>query len=317
MSMLTKTNVYDVAIIGGGPAGLTAALYAARAGLSTVVFERGVTGGQMATTDQVDNYPGFPEGIGGAELAMKMEEQARRFGAEILVFEVEGLNPEGPIKTVRAGDQTVKARTVILATGASPRKLGVPGEERLRGRGVSYCATCDGAFFRGQELVVVGGGDAAVEEAIFLTRYATKVTIVHRRDRFRAAKVIQDKAMANPKISVVWDTVVEEIVGDRAVEKVVTRNVKTGKIGSIPCRGVFIFTGLTPATEFLPLTVKRDGEGYVVTDHRLQTSVPGVFAAGDIRSKDLRQVSTAVGDGALAAMMAEKYLETRALPAMA
>lgn len=316
MSVL-REKIYDTVIIGGGPAGLTAALYTARAGLSTALIERGATGGQMATTDQVENYPGFPEGISGAELAMKMEEQARRFGTEFVISEVDRIDLDGLVKYVRTGDEAVKARTIILATGANPRKLLVPGEDRLRGRGVSYCATCDGAFFRGQDLVVVGGGDAAVEEAIFLTRYATKVTIVHRRDRFRAAKAIQNKALANPKISAVWDTVVEEIVGERAVEKVMTRHVKTGRIGAIPCRGIFVFTGLTPATDFLPLNVKRDSNGYVVTDHRLQTSVPGVFAAGDIRSKDLRQVSTAVGDGALAAMMAEKYLETEALPAMA
>jgi thioredoxin reductase (NADPH) len=310
-------QIYDTVIIGGGPAGLTAALYAARAGLTTALVERGAVGGQMATTDQVENYPGFPEGIGGPELAIKMEEQARRFGAEFVISEVNGIDLDGLVKHVRTGDKTVRTRTIILATGANPRQLGVPGEDRLRGRGVSYCATCDGAFFRGHELVVVGGGDAAVEEAIFLTRYATKVTILHRRDRFRAAKSVQDRALANPKISVMWDTVVEEIVGEHAVEKVMIRNVKTGKIGSVSCGGVFIFTGLSPATDFLPAAVKRDSDGYVMTDHRLQTSVPGVFAAGDIRAKDLRQVSTAVGDGALAAMMAERYLETEALPAMA
>lgn len=305
---MSEERLYDVAIIGGGPAGLTSGLYAAWARLSTVIIEKGATGGQAATTDRVENYPGFPEGIDGPELALKMEEQAQKFGAEILLSEVEGLELGDEIKVVKTSEGQVRARTIIIATGANARKLGVKGEDRLRGRGVSYCATCDGAFFRGQDVAVIGGGDSAVEEALFLTRYANRVTIIHRRDRLRAAGVLQERAFSNPKISFLWDSVVEEIAGAQSVEELIVKNVKTGARSEVPVRGVFVFVGLTPATAFLPNSIRLTEEGYVVTDETLETSVPGIFAAGDVRHKMLRQVSTAVGDGALAAMMAERYL---------
>lgn len=305
---MSEERLYDVAIIGGGPAGLTSGLYAARARLSTVILEKAAPGGQAATTDRVENYPGFPEGIEGPELAMKMEEQARKFGAEVLLSEVEGLELQDEVKVLSTSEGPVRARAVIIASGANARKLGVKGEDRLRGRGVSYCATCDGAFFRGQELAVVGGGDSAVEEALFLTRYASKVTIIHRRDQLRAAGVLQERAFSNPKISLLWDTVVEEITGRESVERLKVKNAKNGHRDEVPVKGIFIFVGMTPVTAFLPEVIRLTEEGYVVADEALRTSVPGVFAAGDVRSKVLRQVSTAVGDGALAAMMAERYL---------
>lgn len=305
---MSEERLYDVAIIGGGPAGLTSGLYAARARLSTVILEKAAPGGQAATTDRVENYPGFPEGIEGPELAMKMEEQARKFGAEILLSEVEGLELQDGVKVLSTSEGPVRARAVIIASGANARKLGVRGEDRLRGRGVSYCATCDGAFFRGQELAVVGGGDSAVEEALFLTRYASKVTIIHRRDRLRAAGVLQERAFSHPKISLLWDTVVEEITGRESVERLKVKNAKNGHRDEVPVKGIFIFVGMTPVTAFLPEVIRLTEEGYVVADEALRTSVPGIFAAGDVRFKMLRQISTAVGDGALAAMMAERYL---------
>lgn len=296
----------DVIIIGAGPAGLTAALYTSRAGLSTLVIEREVPGGQVATTDEVENYPGIPHTT-GPELAAVMERQAADFGAEMMMADVEELTVEGRVKAVSTDNGTFHARALIIASGAKPRELGVPGERRLRGRGVSYCATCDGAFFRGQDLVVVGGGDSAVQEAIFLTRFARRVTIVHRRDQLRAIKVLQDKAFKNPKVEFVWDSVVEEIMGDEHVERVRLKNLRTGEATDRPADGVFVYVGIRPVSGFLPASIAL-ADGYVVTDDHLQTSVEGVFAAGDIRPKPLRQITTAVADGATAAMAAEHYL---------
>ncbi len=302
-------RVYDVVIIGGGPAGLTAGLYASRSRLSALLIERGNMGGQASTTHLIENYPGFPGGISGPELGRKMEEQARHFGLEGEWGDVTALAVAGPVKEARLGSgRLVRGRAAIIATGAEPRKLGVPGEDRFRGFGVSYCATCDGAFYRDASVLVVGGGDAAVEEALFLTRYARQVTIVHRRDRLRAVKVIQERAMAHEKIRFRWDSVVEAINGGDRVETVTVRNIKTGESGEIPADGVFVYIGMLPNAAFVPPEVERDEQGYLRTDAEMRTSVEGVFAAGDVRSKALRQVATAVGDGAVAAMAAERYL---------
>lgn len=266
-------------------------------------------GGQASTTHLIENYPGFPGGISGPELGRKMEEQARHFGLEVEWGDVTALAVAGPVKEARLGSgRLVRGRAAIIATGAEPRKLGVPGEDRFRGFGVSYCATCDGAFYRDASVLVVGGGDAAVEEALFLTRYARQVTIVHRRDRLRAVKVIQERAMAHDKIRFRWDSVVEAINGGDRVETVTVRNIKTGESGEIPADGVFVYIGMLPNAAFVPPEVERDEQGYLRTDAEMRTSVEGVFAAGDVRSKTLRQVATAVGDGAVAAMAAERHL---------
>lgn len=306
---MAEEKVYDVLIIGGGPAGLTAALYAARSRLKAVVLERGMAGGQAATTHKIENYPGFPDGILGPDLGQALEQQATNFGAEFVQTEIEGVDLSGDLKTVKAYEGEYKGRTLILATGADPKKLGVKGEEELRGRGVSYCATCDGAFFKDQEVIVVGGGDAAVEEALFLTRFAKKVSIVHRRDQLRAAPVIQERAKANEKVAFIWDSVVDEIKGEKHVEGVVVKNVKTGETKTVPAAGIFIYVGLVPNTALLKGQVGLDPQGYILAGEDTMTSKPGVFAAGDCRKKPLRQVVTAVSDGAVAAMAATKNLE--------
>ena len=304
----------DVAIIGGGPAGLTAGLYAARAGLSCELFEGGFPGGQQATTNLVENYPGFPEGIGGPELSMAMQSQAERFGLRIRYDRVERVELQANPKRLFTVDGQVEARTVILCMGATPRPLGAPGEDRLRGRGVSYCATCDGAFFRGLDVYVVGGGDSAVEEAVFLTRFARRVTIIHRRDRLRAARAVQERAFAHPGIRFLWDTVVERLDGGDVLESLTVRNVKTGQRQVISAGegqdmlGLFGFTGHLPDTELLAGQLELD-RGYIPTDEAMATAIPGVFAAGDARVKEVRQVITAAADGAVAAISAGKYLE--------
>ncbi|MBO8168610.1 MAG: thioredoxin-disulfide reductase [Thermoanaerobacteraceae bacterium] len=299
---------YDLVIIGGGPAGLTAALYGARGGLKTLVLESTMPGGQAALTDIIANYPGFPEGISGPELMNKFHQQAVKHGAEFKMKEVTGLEDRGEIKIVKAGEEEIEARSVIIATGAKARKLGVPGEEKFQGRGVSYCATCDGAFFKDKRVAVVGGGDSAVEEALFLTKYASEVVIIHRRDQLRAVKALQDKAFANEKIDFLWNSTVEEIKGNGKVEQVAVKDVNTGEVKDHQFDGVFIFIGTVPNTEFLQGVVELNDKNYVVANDFLQTSVPGIFVAGDVREKFLRQVSTAVGDGAHAAMAAERYL---------
>lgn len=305
----TKTSTYDVIIIGGGPAGLTAGLYASRARLRTLLIENGLFGGQMTTTETIDNYPGFPEGVTGEELSRLMEEQAKRFGAETVNDEVVEVMVEGAQKRVRTAESSYSSKTLIICTGAEYRKLGVPGEKEFAGKGVSYCATCDGAFFKDSQIVVVGGGDSALTEALFLTKFAKELTIIHRRDALRATKIYQERAMANPKIKFLWNSVVQEIKGDDVVRAVVVKNVKTGEVKEFPTDGAFLFVGLLPRTQFLKGLVEMDEAGYILTNDHCETSVKGIFAAGDCRKKLLRQVSTSVGDGATAAFAAEKYLE--------
>ena len=302
--------VYDVAVIGAGPAGLTAALYAARARLSTVVVEKMFPGGQAALTDIIENYPGFTEGISGIQLADAMKRQAERFGAEFTNGDVERIEKNDDLFTVFLKGESIKAKTVILAAGAQPRKLGVKGEKEFTGRGISYCATCDGAFYKDKPIAVVGGGDTAIQEALYLTRFASEIYVIHRRDQLRATKVLQERAFKNEKIKFVWDSVVKEIKGEGTVDEVVVENVKTGKLDSLRVDGIFIAIGHIPNTDFVMDLVQLNEQGYVITDAYMATNVPGIFAAGDMRQKDLRQVVTAVSDGAIAAVEAGKYLES-------
>ncbi len=299
---------YSTIIIGGGPAGLAAALYAARAGLKTMVIEMAAPGGQAATTERIENYPGFSDGISGPDLAARMTDQAIKFGASIIASEVTAVELDGETKVVTTLDGDFLGKTVILAMGARPARLGVPGEAEYTGRGVSYCATCDGPFYRDAEVAVVGGGDSAIEEALYLTRFASKVTVIHRRDQLRAARTLQDRAFADPKVEFRWSSVVEAISGGDFVESVRVRDIKTGETAIVPVSGVFLYVGSLPNTALVRGKVELDAQGYVLTDARLATSLPGVFAAGDVRVKPLRQVVTAVADGALAAFMADHYI---------
>ncbi len=305
------SNQLDLVIIGGGPAGLTSGIYACRARLRTLLLEKVSPGGQVLVTDFVENYPGFPEGLAGYELIDKMVAQAKRFDLKIENGEVTSISPQeeqGLIQVQLAGDRVLTPKAVIVATGASPNKLGVPGEQEFTGRGVSYCATCDGPFFRDQEVAVVGGGDSAVQEALFLTKIVKKVYLIHRRDELRAIKLLQEKALAEPKIEPVWNTVVEAIEGKDQVEALSLLNRKTGERSKLPVQGVFIFVGIRPNTSFVKEVVDTDERGFILTDEWMQTSVQGIFAAGDCRSKPLRQISTAVGDGATAAFGVEHLL---------
>jgi thioredoxin reductase (NADPH) len=304
-------RISDLVIVGGGPAGLTAGLYGGRARLDTVVLEGGVVGGQMVTTDEIDNYPGFPKGVTGAELTQLMEEQAKAFDCEIISGSVTAVELQGELKTARIGGDTYRGRAFILCPGTEYRKLGIPGEKEFAGRGVSYCATCDAAFFRDSKIVVVGCGDSALTEALFLRKFAREITIIHRRDALRAEKIYQEKAFAEPKINFLWDSVVEEISGTQTVEKVRVRNVKTKQTREMPTEGVFMFIGVIPRTAFLNDLVDLDRWGYIITDEACRTSVEGVFAAGDARKSYLKQIATAVGDGATAGFAAEKYLEEK------
>jgi thioredoxin reductase (NADPH) len=305
--------VRKVIVIGSGPAGFTAALYAARANMEPLVLKGLEAGGQLMLTTDVENYPGFVDGILGPELMDQMEKQAARFGAEILPVHVTSVELDVRPFVVRAGDQTWQAETVIVSTGATAKWLGVPGEERLRGRGVSACATCDGFFFRDRELVVVGGGDSAMEEATFLTKFASKVTIVHRRDEFRASKIMQDRALSNPKIEVIWDSTVTEILGDQSVTGVRLQNVKTDETSELKADGAFMAIGHIPNTSLFEGQLELDAGGYVIVQEpRTVTNVPGVFAAGDVTDSIYRQAVTAAGQGCKAAMDAEKYVEERA-----
>lgn len=301
---------YDVVIIGAGPAGLTAGIYAGRAQLKTAIIERGVPGGQIAQTDDVENYPGFPEGISGPELSARFQQQAERFGAELKLDEVTGVEPqEAGGFVVRGQVADYSAGSVIVATGANPRLLGVPGESDLYGKGVSTCATCDGFFYRGKRVVVVGGGDAAVEEGGFLTRFADEVVVVHRRDELRANRSAQERAFANPKMSFVWDTVVTEVVGEGGLVKGVrTRHVESGAESFVPADGVFVYIGHEPNTGYLEGTVDLRESGYLDVRDEVYTSVPGLFAAGDVADEVYRQLGTSVGAGTRAAMTAERYL---------
>jgi thioredoxin reductase (NADPH) len=303
---------YDLLIVGGGPAGLTAGIYATRGGLRTVLIEKLAPGGQAASTFMIENYPGFPEGIPGPELSQAMENQAKRFGLEIITGEIEKLISRDHLWEITQGGNRMICKAVIVATGVNPVKLGIPGEEALTGRGVSYCATCDGPFFRGQDIAVVGGGDSAVDEALYLTRFARQVHLIHRRDALRAEKVIRERALRNEKIKILWDTVVTKVLGETGVEGMELRNVKTREMQTLKVSGVFFYVGLKPNAEFLRGIVKMDPHGYVITDDHMATSAPGIFAAGDVRQKLLRQVTTAVGDGATAAFAAERYIESLA-----
>ncbi len=302
---------YDVVIIGGGPAGLTAGLYTSRARLTTLLIESALFGGQMTTTELVENYPGFPQGITGDELSRLMEEQAKRFGMETLNEEVIEAKLGGERKSIQTTRATYLCDAIIVCTGAEYRKLGVPGESEFRGKGVSYCATCDGAFFKDSEIVVVGGGDSALTEALFLAKFVKELTIVHRRDALRATKIYQERAMANPKIKFLWNSVVQAIRGDQIVHSIVVKNVKTGEMKELTTEGVFLFVGLEPRTQFLKGLLQMDDGGYILTNEHCETSVKGVFAAGDCTKKLLRQIATAVGDGATAAFAAEKYIDER------
>ena len=300
--------MYDTLIIGSGPAGMTAALYAARSNLKVGLLERGIYGGQMNNTADIENYPGY-ELISGPDLAEKMYEPLEKFGVEHLFGQVVEVQTEGMVKKVITEDESFEAKSIILAMGAQHRPLGVPGEAEFNSRGVSYCAVCDGAFFRDQDLLVVGGGDSAVEEAIFLTQFAKSVTIVHRRDELRAQKIIQDRAFSNDKIRFIWDSVVAEIKGDeRKVQSVDIRHVKTGEITEHAFGGVFIYVGLDPMSESVANLGITDEQGWVVTNELMETSQPGIFAVGDLRQKQLRQITTAVGDGATAGQQAYHYI---------
>ncbi len=302
-------EIFDLIIIGGGPAGLTAYLYAARARLNCVLVEKLSPGGQVLVTDLVENYPGFPEPLSGFELMDRFLAQVKKLGLKIINGEVAKLEIEGELKRVIFTDgRKVTGRAVIIATGARPNRLGVPGEEKLTGRGVSYCATCDGPFFRDQEVAVIGGGNTAVQEAIFLTRFARRVYLVHRRDQLRAQKILQERALANEKITILWNRVVEEILGEEQVEGLRLRHVQTGETETLKVQGVFVFVGISPQSEFVKGVLPTDEKGFIFTDAEMRTEVPGVFAAGDVRAKACRQIVTAAGDGATAAFMAEHYL---------
>ncbi|MBN2124995.1 MAG: thioredoxin-disulfide reductase [Deltaproteobacteria bacterium] len=302
--------MHDLIIIGGGPAGLTAGMYSARSRLDVLLLERLAPGGQVLTTDWVENYPGFPEGISGFDLMDRMRAQAERFALGIRGEEVVSLELSGDRKVVITAKERLETRSLILACGANWKKLGIEGEDLLTGKGVSYCATCDGPFFRDQEVAVIGGGDTAIEEALFLTRFVSRVYLVHRRDELRATKLLQERAMAQDKITFLWNRVPLRILGDKGVEGIELKNVKTAEVSEKAVQGVFVFIGTTPNTELVQGLVDLDSNGFIVTDNDMATSVPGVFAAGDIRSKLFRQIATAVGEGAAAAFSVERYLES-------
>lgn len=306
---MSEDRIYDVIVAGAGPAGMTAAVYASRANLDTVLMERGVPGGQMADTEDIENYPGFDHVL-GADLSNKMFEHATKFGAEYVYGNITDVVDHGDYKEVIAGEKIYKTKALIITTGAQYKKLGIPGEEELTGRGVSYCAVCDGAFFKDKELVVIGGGDSAVEEGVYLTRFAKKVTIIHRRDELRAQKILQQRAFDNEKVEFIWDTIVEKINEENGkVGSVSLKNVKTDETYDHPIDGVFVYIGMVPLSEPFKSLGIIDEEGYIPTNENMETKVPGVFAAGDIRVKDLRQIVTATGDGSIAAETAQAYIE--------
>ncbi|NLL49018.1 MAG: thioredoxin-disulfide reductase [Firmicutes bacterium] len=301
--------MYDVAIIGGGPGGLSAGIYAARANLKTVIIERGLYGGQMQNTLDIENYPGF-DNIEGPELSEHMYNQAMKLGVEWKYGDVTSVKLEGQPKVLTFGEESLEAKSIIIASGATPRPLGVPGEAEFTGRGVSYCATCDGALYRGADVAVVGGGDSAIKEALLLTRYASTVTVIHRRDALRAAGILRDRALANPKIRFKWDSVVERVEGDARVGGVLIRNVKDNSNEVLAVKGVFIYIGVDPVTDFLEGSGILDEDGYIPTGHDMATSIPGVFAAGDVRATSIRQIISAASEGATAALHAYDYVES-------
>ncbi|WP_028393592.1 thioredoxin-disulfide reductase [Bacillus cihuensis] len=306
---MTEEKIYDVIIIGAGPAGMTAAVYTSRANLQTLMIERGIPGGQMANTEEVENYPGF-ETILGPELSTKMFDHAKKFGAEYAYGDVKEIIDGEEYKTVLAGSKEYKAKAIILSSGAEYKKIGVPGEKELGGRGVSYCAVCDGAFFKEKELFVIGGGDSAVEEGVYLTRFASKVTIVHRREELRAQKILQDRAFANEKVNFIWNHTLKEIhEKDGKVGSLTLVSTVNGEEQELNADGVFVYIGMNPLSKpFENLGITNEG-GYILTDDTMETKVPGIFAAGDIREKTLRQIVTATGDGSIAAQSAQHYIE--------
>ena len=306
---MAQDRVYDMVIVGGGPGGYTASLYAARAGLSVVVLEKLSAGGQMAMSHQIDNYPGFPEGIDGFELGMRMQQQAERFGAETAYVQVSAVNLQAQPKVIETNEGAYYGKTVVLATGANPRKLGLSKEEELVGRGVAYCAACDGMFYKGKTVVVVGGGNSAAADALLLSRVAEKVIVVHRRDQLRATKVYHEPLMNTPNVSFLWNSRVKEILHGQKVTEILVEDVHTGVLQQVDCQGVFVSIGRVPATELFAGQLELDQNGYILADETTQTSIPGVYAVGDVRAKQLRQIVTAVADGAVAVHMAEIELE--------
>ncbi len=304
-----KNIDYDLVIIGGGPAGLTAGLYAARARLNVILIEKIVLGGQVVISDLIENYPGFPEGISGPDLVQKMTDQVKRFDLNIENNEVIAIDLSYPVKKITLNDRTITTHTIIIATGASPKKLGVPGEDTFFGKGISSCATCDGPFFKDSVVAAVGGGDTAVQESLFLTKFVKKLYLIHRRDRLRAEAILQERALASDKIEFIWNSVLTGINGLSHVENISVQNVKTGDITELSVDGCFIWVGILPSTQFLKDAVKLDEQGFIIADLNMETSVPGVFAAGDVRNTTLRQIATAVGDAAIAAFSAEQYIE--------
>ncbi|GGA67399.1 thioredoxin-disulfide reductase [Ornithinibacillus halotolerans] len=306
---MSEEKIYDVIIAGAGPAGMTAAVYASRANLDTLMIERGIPGGQMANTEDVENYPGYDH-ILGPDLSNKMFDHAKKFGAEYAYGDIKSVEDHGDYKIINAGSKQYKTRTLIVATGAQYKKLGIPGEEELGGRGVSYCAVCDGAFFKERELIVVGGGDSAVEEGVYLTKFASKVTIVHRRDELRAQKILQQRAFDNEKVDFIWNKTVEKINGPEGkVSSITLKDVHTGEETEKSADGVFVYIGMVPLSEPFQSIGITNNDGYIETNANMETSIPGIFAAGDIRDKKLRQIVTATGDGAIAAESAIAYIE--------
>ncbi len=299
---------YDVVIIGGGPAGLTAGLYASRARLNSLLIEKGLVGGQVANAERVENYSGFPEGINGLELGQLMHQQATKYGLKTLLAEVTGIELQEGQKVIRTTEGDFIARAVIIAGGSERQKLGVSGEEEFTGKGVSYCATCDAAFFKEKPVAVVGGGDAAITEALHLTKFASRVTVIHRRDQLRASRILQEKAFSQPKIEFRWNSIVEKIEGGDLVKRIRLRQLKTGEESALEVAGIFISVGLKPNTDYLKSILSLDVTGLIVTDEKMETEIPGIFAAGDIRYNSARQAITAAGDGATAAIYAEKFI---------
>jgi len=306
---MSTEKIYDVIIIGAGPAGMTAAVYTSRGSLSTLMLERGIPGGQMANTEEIENYPGF-ESILGPDLSTKMMDHAKRFGAEYAYGDVNEIIDGEEYKTIISGKKQYKARSIIISTGAEYRKMGIPGEKELQGRGVSYCAVCDGAFFKDKELVVIGGGDSAVEEGTYLTRFAKKVTIIHRRDELRAQKILQDRAFANEKIDFIWNSTVKQVNGENnKISSVTLVSTVDGSESEFKTEGMFIYIGMDPLTAPFKNLGILDEHGYIVTNEEMETAIPGIYAAGDVRQKTLRQVVTATGDGSIAAQNCQKYVE--------